>query len=106
MNAPELTGGKQAASRFQPGQSGNPGGRPIGARNKLSEDFVRAVASDFAQHGAAVIESVRKDKPDVYLKVIAGLVPQKLDLDGRVTFASATKEQRDAAVAAASRADS
>lgn len=101
---PDVTGQKQD-SRFKPGKSGNPAGRPVGARNKLSEDFIRAVADDFKEHGAEVIERVRQEKPDAYLKVIAGLVPQKLDLEGKLTFGPATKEQRDAAVAAAMRAD-
>lgn len=30
------TGKKQARGRFQPGQSGNPAGRPVGARNKTT----------------------------------------------------------------------
>ncbi|HCU68160.1 MAG TPA: hypothetical protein DGF30_02805 [Desulfomicrobium sp.] len=33
---PEKTGRKQATTRFKPGQSGNPSGRPRGARNKAS----------------------------------------------------------------------
>src|SRR6476646_4375167 len=33
MTRPEKTGGKQADTRFKPGQSGNPDGRPKGSRN-------------------------------------------------------------------------
>jgi hypothetical protein len=33
---PEKTVQKQASTRFKPGQSGNPAGRPRGARNKAS----------------------------------------------------------------------
>jgi len=33
---PEKTVQKQASTRFKPGQSGNPAGRPKGARNKAS----------------------------------------------------------------------
>jgi hypothetical protein len=33
---PEKTAKKQAATRFKPGKSGNPSGRPKGARNKAS----------------------------------------------------------------------
>ena len=35
MARPEITGGKQGG-RFKPGQSGNPAGRPLGARHKTT----------------------------------------------------------------------
>jgi hypothetical protein len=65
------------AHRFKPG---NPG-RPRGSRNRLGEAFLQALAEDFEKHGAAVIEKVRTDKPDVYLKVIAGLLPKDVNLN-------------------------
>ena len=64
---------KPSSPAWQPGQSGNPAGRPIGNRNKLNEKFILALHDDFVQHGAKVIEQVRKDKPDIYLKVIASI---------------------------------
>lgn len=60
--------------RFQPG---NPG-RPKGSRNKLGEDFIRALHEDFSEHGVAAIQAVRAEKPDAYLKVIASLLPREL----------------------------
>lgn len=36
MTSPENTGGKQGGSRFRPGQSGNPAGKPPGARSKVT----------------------------------------------------------------------
>jgi hypothetical protein len=72
-------GNPPLAHRFKPG---NPG-RPKGSRNKLGEDFIRALSEDFEKHGAAVIEKVRTDKPDVYLKVIAGLLPKDVNLNVR-----------------------
>ena len=44
-------GNPPVAYRFQPG---NPG-RPKGSRNKLGEDFIAAVAEDFAKHGMKAI---------------------------------------------------
>jgi hypothetical protein len=41
------------------------------------------LAEDFEKHGAAVIEKVRTDKPDVYVKVITGLLPKDLNLNVR-----------------------
>lgn len=68
-------------SKFQPGQSGNPAGRPVGARNKLSEDFLEALSQDFAEHGKAAIIETRETKPDQYLKVIASLLPRDVNLN-------------------------
>lgn len=64
--------------RFKKGQSGNPAGRPRGARNKLSEQFIAALAEDFASHGAEVIARVRTERPDQYLRVIAAILPKEV----------------------------
>src|SRR4051794_7874149 len=63
--------------RFKPGE----GGRKRGSRNKLGEDFLQALAEDFEMHGTAVIERVRNEKPDAYIKVIASLLPKDLNLN-------------------------
>lgn len=69
---PDNTGQKQD-TKFKPGQSGNPAGRPKGARSKLSEDFFKALQADFAKHGAASIVSMREERPGDYVKAIASL---------------------------------
>lgn len=66
--------------RFLPGNSGF-GGRPKGSRNKLGEAFLKALQEDFDQHGAAAIVTTRETKPEVYVKVIAGLLPSEHNLN-------------------------
>lgn len=66
--------------RFLSGNSGN-GGRHKGNRNKLGEAFLADMFTDWEQHGAEAIERVRAEKPEVYLKVIASLVPRNLNLN-------------------------
>jgi hypothetical protein len=65
------------APQWQPGQSGNPKGQPIGSRNKLNEKFILALHDDFAKHSPAVIAEVREIRPEVYLKVIASILPRE-----------------------------
>jgi len=65
---------------FKPGQSGNPKGREKGSRNKLGEEFIQKLYADFQEHGEAAIVQVRTEKPDAYLKVIAGILPKELKI--------------------------
>lgn len=66
---------------WQPGQSGNPKGRPKGSRNKLSESFISALSDDFEKNGVAVIAAVRAEKPAEYLKIIAAIVPKEINVN-------------------------
>lgn len=81
----------EQTGRFVAGNSGN-GGRPKGSRNKLGEAFVLALHEDFEEHGPAVIETVRTEKPDQYLKVIASILPKDLNVNVN-KFESLTDEQ-------------
>ena len=73
-------GTKSNLRPWQPGQSGNPAGRPLGDRNKLSQKFILALHDDFEEHGATVVAKVREEYPQVYLQVIGKLVPRELHL--------------------------
>jgi hypothetical protein len=84
-NAPEDTGTQQApgpkATQFKPGQSGNPKGRPKGARNRLGTQFLEALEADFNKFGTQAIALVREKKPEVYIKVVADLLPKEANIN-------------------------
>lgn len=65
------TAKEQRGRPFQPGESGNPSGRPKGARNKLSETFLETLLDDFVANGEHAIEALRKSDPKAYLHIIA-----------------------------------
>ena len=66
-------------TQFKKGSAGGPG-RPKGSRNKVSEEFLKVLAADFAEHGKSVIERVRKEDPAVYIRIVAQLVPKGLEI--------------------------
>lgn len=79
--AADTTAEKQRIGRpFEPGKSPNPAGRPKGSRNKLGEQFLSDMYADWQENGVAVIASVRAEKPDVYLKVVASVLPKELNI--------------------------
>lgn len=84
---PQRTDGKHGgltpemeASKWEPGQSGNPRGRPKGARNKLGEAFLEALHEDFNEHGAGAITRCREDSPVAYVRVLASILPKDLNV--------------------------
>jgi hypothetical protein len=89
------------ASRFQPGQSGNPAGRRLGSRNKLSEGFVEALFADFEAHGVEAIQRTREEKPDVYIRVIASLLPKEIKVEA---VSDMTDDQLEARISSLSAA--
>ena len=47
----------------------------------MTEVALRALGDDFAEHGAAVIEEVRKTKPHVYLLACTSLCPRQVQTE-------------------------
>lgn len=87
------------AGRFITGNKGGPG-RPKGSRNKLGEDFIEALFWDWQEHGRGVIETVRRDRPQEYLKLVAGLIPRQVEMP-RGAFDDVSDDELAAIVAAA-----
>jgi hypothetical protein len=73
---PVSTGAKQR-HLFKPGQSGNPNGRPKGSKNRHGEQFVAAFANDFERFGVEVIQKVRCQSPEIYLKLASDICPRE-----------------------------
>ena len=75
-------------NRFRAGNDGLEswaGGNPQPAQGapgqKLSEEFVAEVYADWCEHGAAAIQTVRETRPDVYVKVVASLLPRQVQAE-------------------------
>jgi hypothetical protein len=75
---PENTGEKQVATRFKPGQSGNPAGRPRGARSRLGERFLDNLYDEWERSGPKALAICATRQPDVFIKVVANVLPREL----------------------------
>lgn len=73
-----------APTQWVPGKSPNPGGKPVAARNKLSNYFLNAMIRDFEEHGEQAIAETREKDPGAYLRVIASILPKEMTVhDGQ-----------------------
>ena len=68
-------------SKFKPGQSGNPAGRPTGSKNKLSEDFLAELYIVFQESGGSAIRRMCAEHPSDFVRILAGLIPKELLLE-------------------------
>lgn len=54
------------------------GGRVAGTRNKLSHAFLSDAIEAWQEHGKDALRIVFHEKPDVFLRVIASIIPREL----------------------------
>ena len=73
-------------SRWSKGVSGNPRGRPPGVRDKLSNLFLKELLDHYTEHGKDAIVRLCENEPGQYVRLIAGLLPKKVDVDSTVTL--------------------
>jgi formiminotetrahydrofolate cyclodeaminase len=65
---------------WKPGESPNPGGKPVGARNRLNAAFLNAMVTQFDKNGAKAIEKVAKEDPATFVRVCAAILPKEMEL--------------------------
>lgn len=69
--------------RFLQGNSGNPLGRPVGAKSKLTEDFLADFHACWQKHGKAALAKVAVDEPVQFVKAAVQLMPKDVLLEAR-----------------------
>src|SRR5262252_4029014 len=59
---------------WQPGQSGNPNGRPVGSRTIFSQGFLKDLAEVWSEEGRAALVKTAKTNPTVFFATCARLI--------------------------------
>lgn len=81
---------------WKPGESGNPKGRYMGSRNKLSEKFINDLSEFYEVEGASLIKRLADENPTALIQVIARLLPKETNIQITAgTPLSLTKDQRE-----------
>ena len=75
VNGPERVGGGREATQFKPGHAGGPG-RPKGARNQFSEDFLQDFHTTWQEGGIDAVRVVMRQKPEAYLAAAVKILPK------------------------------
>lgn len=82
MDKSESTGAerrKPADTKYKPGQSGNPAGRPLGARHKFNQAFWEALHAEWQKRGQKAFDALSDEE---FVKLAATKVPAQVEVAG------------------------
>jgi hypothetical protein len=48
---------------------------------RRGDAFLQALADDFEAHGKGVVEKVRTERPQDYLKIVASVMPKRMEVE-------------------------
>jgi hypothetical protein len=65
---------------WRPGESGNPNGRPVGARGRFTEKLAADVAEAWRKHGAGIVDLMATQEPMRFAELCARLMPKDVSL--------------------------
>ncbi len=70
---------RDGRGRYLKGTPGGPG-RPLGSRNRLSEDFLGDLQDDWRQHGKEILATMREKFPEIYFQSLLRLAVHNVEL--------------------------
>lgn len=85
-------------TRWKPGVSPNPGGKPVRARNKINARFLNDLLKEWETTGARALKECSKKDPATFIRVVASLQPKEIEIIKPLE--DIPDEQLDAAVLA------
>src|SRR5271166_5264169 len=67
-------------TRWPPGKSGNPAGKPPGTRSAFSQGFIRDFALVWTEEGLEAVRKVAKKSPEAFVAIAARICPNDVRL--------------------------
>jgi hypothetical protein len=67
----------ERTGRFLTGNRG--GGRKVGSRNRLGEQFITDLYQEWSNSGAEALKKMATEEPGAFVKVVASILPRELD---------------------------
>ena len=77
LTEPDMNGRDEETGQFLTGN--RRGGRPLGSRTKLSEAFLHDLHAQWLKSGATALRAVAEGDPVAFMKLVAGVLPAKID---------------------------